>query len=163
MADFLLRAPLKYEPKRNNRWFVRFPLDIGIQTWALTKATRPTTSINAVPMPFLNTETYVSGRYKWNPITLSIRDFIAPSQAQAVMEWYRLHAESVTGRMGYNVGSAKNIEIEMLDPVGVVVEKWLCVNCIISGDVNFGELSYDNDGVIEITMPIQPQYCELVY
>lgn len=163
MADLLLKSPLKYEPKRTNRWFVRFPTDIGIQTWALTKATRPTININTVAMPFLNTETYVSGRYKWSPIALSIRDFIAPSQAQAVMEWVRLHAESVTGRMGYNVGSAKNIEIEMLDPVGVVIEKWLCVNCIATNDVNFGSLDYSSDGVMEISLTIQPQYCELIY
>jgi len=163
MADLLLKSPLKYEPKRTNRWFVRFPTDIGIQTWALSKAARPKISINTVPMPFLNTETYVSGKYKWNPINLSIRDFIAPSQAQALMEWIRLHAESVTGRMGYNVGSAKNIEIEMLDPVGVVIEKWLCVNCIVTGDSDFGTLDYSSDNVAEISFSVQPQYCELVY
>ena len=42
---------------------------------------------------------------------------------QALMEWFRLHAESVSGRMGYASGYKKDIELEMLDPTGVVIEK----------------------------------------
>jgi hypothetical protein len=41
------------------------------------------------------------------------------------MEWVRLCAESVTGRMGYAAGYKKNVDLEMLDPTGVVVEKWI--------------------------------------
>lgn len=159
MADLLLKSPLQYEPKKKNRWLIRFPNDVGIQTWALKTAARPKPNITKNEIKFLNTSTWVNGSYTWAEIPMTIRDFIAPSQSQALMEWFRLHAESVTGRMGYNVGSAKNIEIEVLDPTGVVVEKWLCVNCIISGEVNFGELSYEDDNLLEISFNVQPQYC----
>jgi hypothetical protein len=159
MADLLLRSPLTYEPKKINRWLIRFPNDVGIQTWALKSAARPKVNITKNEMKFINTSTFVNGSYVWSEIPMTIRDFIAPSQSQALIEWFRLHAESVTGRMGYNVGSAKNIEIEVLDPTGVVVEKWLCVNCIIVGEVDFGQLDYDNDDVMEISFNVQPQYC----
>jgi hypothetical protein len=46
------------------------------------------------------------------------------------MEWVRLHAESVTGRMGYAAGYKKDVDLEMLDPTGVAVEKWILQGCI---------------------------------
>ena len=159
MADLLLRAPLKYEPKTFNRWILRFPSDVGIQTWALKSVAAPKIMLNKKEMAFLNTKTYVNTSYEWNEMEVTIRDFIAPSQAEALMEWIRLHAESVTGRMGYNVGAAKNIELESLDPTGVATEKWLLVNTIVVGTTDFGSWDYTNDEVREITFTIQPQYC----
>ncbi len=35
---------------------------------------------------------------------VTFKDPIGPSASQALMEWFRLHAESVTGRMGYAAG-----------------------------------------------------------
>ena len=81
--------------------------------------------IASVAIPFLNTETYVAGKFAWEEITVKFRDPIGPSASQAVMEWIRLCAESVTGRMGYAAGYKKNVDLEMLDPTGVVVEKWI--------------------------------------
>ena len=163
MADFLMKAPYQYEPLRKNRFQVRFPTDIAIQPWALASGQLPRININKVSIPLLNTSTYVAGRYEWGEISMVIRDFIAPSQSQAIMEWVRLHAESVTGRMGYNVGAAKDIEIEMLDPTNVVVQSWRCEKCIIVGDVQFSDLSYDDDALSTINLTVQPQYCVLKY
>ena len=128
MADLLLRAPIKYEPKTYNRWTLRFPSDVGIQTWALKSVSAPKITLNKKEMPFINTKTYVNTSYQWEQMSVVIRDFIAPSQAEALMEWVRLHAESVTGRMGYNIGCAKNLELEGLDPTGAATEKWLIIN-----------------------------------
>lgn len=159
MSDLLLRSPLQYEPKKKNRWLLRFPQDVGIQPFALKSAARPKPNITTNEIKFLNTSSWVNGSYTWSAIPIVIRDFIAPSQSQALMEWFRLHAESVTGRMGYNVGSAKNVEIEVLDPTGVAVEKWLCVNCILTGELDFGQLDYADDNLLEISFSIQPYYC----
>jgi len=159
MADLLFRSPLKYEPKTKNRWILRFPSDIGIQTWALKSVNAPKIEFTTVEMAFLNTMTYVNTAYKWNSQSVVVRDFIAPSTSEAVMEWVRLHAESVTGRMGYNIGAAKNIELESLDPTGVATEKWLLVNTIIRGTTDFGDWSYDDAEVREINFDLQPQYC----
>ena len=60
-------------------------------------------------IPFLNTETYVIGRFNWNPISVTFRDPIGPSATQALMEWVRLHSESVTGRQGYAAGYKKDV------------------------------------------------------
>ena len=64
---------------------------------------------NAVEIPFLNTSNYVLGRYTWDDINVTLRDPIGPSASQAVMEWVRLHSESVTGRQGYAVGYKRDL------------------------------------------------------
>jgi hypothetical protein len=78
------------------------------------------------------------------------------------MEWFRLHAESVTGRMGYAAGYKKDVELEMLDPTGVVVEKWLLENCFLT-DLNFGDLDYNRDDLANITCSLRMDKCILIY
>ena len=66
------------------------------------------------------------------------------------MEWVRLHSESVTGRQGYAAGYKKDIELEMLDPTGVVIEKWILQGTMLN-DVDFGSLDYGNSDLVEIS------------
>lgn len=164
MSDLLLQSPLKAEPKKVNRWLLRFPTDVGIQTWALKSVDAPKMNITTNEMRFLNTSTWVNGSYKWEKMNITVRDFIAPSTSQGLIEWLRLHAESVTGRMGYNVGSSKTLTLELLDPTGVRISEWVCYNCIISDQVDFGgTFDYTQDEVVELKFSIQPQYCVLLY
>lgn len=163
MADLLLRMPMPYEPKKKNRWILRFPAELGIQEWWLGTAARPSITQAEVAIPFLNTETYVLGKYNWNPISVTFRDPIGPSAAQAIMEWVRLHSESVTGRQGYAAGYKKDVELEMLDPTGVVIEKWRLVNTWLSGDINFGDLSYESGDLADIAASLRFDYAVLLF
>ena len=162
MADLLMKMPIPYEPKRQNRFIVRFPSTLGINEWFVETAARPSLNIAATEIPFLNTSTYVAGRFKWNAISVKFRDPIGPSASQALMEWVRLCAESVTGRMGYAAGYKKNVDLEMLDPTGVVVEKWILEGCFLT-QVNFDSLGYNTDGLATISTQLQMDRCILVY
>lgn len=162
MSDLLLKMPLNYEPLRKNRWLMRFPADLGIQEWWLKSAKRPSIKQNGTEIQFLNTSTYVVGRYTWDPIQITLRDPIGPSASQAVMEWVRLHSESVTGRQGYAAGYKRDVELEMLDPTGVVVSKWILKNVMIT-NASFGDLDYSSDDLSEITLDLQMDYCILAY
>lgn len=162
MSDLLLKAPVEYEPLRKNRFLMRFPSDLGIQEWWVESASRPNISQRETEIAFLNTSTWVVGRYTWEVIQITLRDPIGPSASQAVMEWVRLHSESVTGRQGYAVAYKRDIILEMLDPTGTVVSQWILKNCQVN-TVNFGDLSYSDDGLASITMQIRPQYCILSY
>jgi hypothetical protein len=162
MADLLMKMPIPYEPKRQNRFILRFPSSLGINEWYVESTSRPAITINATPIPFLNTETYVAGRFTWGTINVTFRDPIGPSAAQALMEWVRLHAESVTGRMGYAAGYKKNIDLEMLDPTGVVVEKWIMEGTFLT-NVNFNTLAYNSEALATITATLRPDRCILVY
>lgn len=162
--DLLLQSPIKAEPKKQNRWILRFPTDVGVQPWALKSVSAPKMNLTTNEMRFLNTSTFVNGSYKWAEMSITVRDFIAPSTSQGLIEWLRLHAESVTGRMGYNVGSSKTLTLELLDPTGVRISEWELRNCILTGDVDFGgTFDYTSDEVSELTFSIQPQYCVLLY
>ncbi len=162
MPNLLLNMPLKFEPLRKNRWLLRFPSDLGISEWMLASAARPTLDIGNTAIPFLNTETYVAGRYKWNAVNITLRDPIGPSASQAIMEWNRLCVESVTGRMGYAAGYKRDVQLEMLDPNGVSVQLWILKNSWISNS-NFGQLSYTEDSLADITCNLVMDYAILAY
>lgn len=160
--DLLLKMPIEYEPLRVNRFLCRFPSDLGIQEWWVASASRPSITIGSTEIPFLNTSSYVAGRYKWEGITISLRDPIGPSASQAVMEWVRLHVESVTGRMGYAVGYKRDLIIEMLDPTGTSISMWILKQCQIT-NAKFGELNYNSDEIATVELQLQPYYCILAY
>ena len=141
MSDLLTKMPLTYEPLRKNRWILRFPADLGIQEWTLESAKRPQINQPATEIQFINTSTYVVGRYTWGEINVVFRDPIGPSTSQAIMEWVRLTS---------------------LDPTGAVVQKWILKNCFLT-DVDFGDLAYSDDGLATISATIRPDYCILAY
>jgi len=154
MADLLMKMPTPYEPKRKNRWLLRFPSDLGIQEWWLASASRPTITQSDVEIQFLNTSTYVLGRFVWEAIDVTFRDAIGPSTTQAIMEWVRLGSESITGRQGYAAGYKRDVYLEMLDPTGVVVEKWELQGTMLT-TVNFGDLSMDDDGIADVSATLR--------
>jgi hypothetical protein len=162
MANLLMKMPVPYEPKKQNRFILRFPSSLGINEWFVISTSRPKITIGEVEIPFLNTSTFVAGRFNWESIDVTFKDPIGPSAAQALMEWVRLHAESVTGRMGYAAGYKKDIELEMLDPTGVVVEKWILQGTFLT-NVDFGSLDYSAEDIAEITATLRPDRCILVY
>jgi hypothetical protein len=162
MANLLMKMPVPYEPKKQNRFIIRFPSSLGINEWFVISSSRPKIAIGEVEIPFLNTSTWVAGRFTWDAIDVTFKDPIGPSAAQALMEWVRLHAESVTGRMGYAAGYKKDIELEMLDPTGVVVEKWILQGSMLT-NVDFGSLDYSSEDIAEITATIRMDRCILVY
>ena len=162
MADLLMKMPIPYEPKRQNRFILRFPSSLGINEWFVESASRPSIKIASTEIQFLNTSTFVAGRFNWDEISVKFRDPIGPSASQALMEWVRLHAESVTGRMGYAAGYKKNVDLEMLDPTGVVVEKWVLEQCMIT-KVAWDQVSYSDDKLAGLEATLQMDRCILVY
>lgn len=162
MSDLINKMPTTAEPKRKNRWLFRFPSELGIQEWWLASGARPSITQGDIEIPFLNTSTFVLGRFTWEPIDMVLRDPIGPSAAQATMEWVRLGSESVTGRQGYAAGYKKTVEVEMLDPSGVVVEKWLLQGTFLT-NVNFGDLSMDDDSLADINATMRYDRAILIF
>lgn len=162
MSDLLIKAPIEYEPLRKNRFLLRFPSDLGIQEWWVSNAARPTITMNETEIQFLNTSTWVVGRYVWEQISVTLRDPIGPSASQAVMEWVRLASESATGRQGYAAAYKRDLVLEMLDPTGTAVSQWIIKNAM-PVSVNFGDLAMDDDGLATIEITIRPDYCILSF
>ena len=162
MADLLLKMPNTYEPLRKNRFVFRFPSDLGIQSWTVESGKRPSLNQNATEIQFLNTSTWVLGRYTWQEMQLTFRDPIGPSTSQALMEWVRLGSESVTGRQGYAVAYKRDLILEMCDPTGTSISQWIIKEAMITS-AKFSELDYSGDDLATIDLTIKPYYCILSY
>jgi hypothetical protein len=115
----------------------------------------------SIKLNHINVARYVKGKSNWGTIQFTLYDPITPSGAQSVMEWVRLHHESVTGRDGYSDFYKKDLTFNVLGPVGDIVSEWVIKGALIT-DANFGEYSWDNESTAQsITMTVQPDYCVL--
>ena len=140
-----------FEPKVKNRYV--FYVD-GLPSYLIKKIARPKIENGEIVLKHINNQRVIKGRSKWNSIALEMYDPIVPSAAQAVMEWVRLHHESVTGRNGYADFYKKDCTINVLGPVGDKVEEWTLKGAYIQ-DADFGDMSWDEDGtpaLVSITL-----------
>jgi hypothetical protein len=148
-----------FEPKTANRYIMT--LD-GVPSYLIKKIERPKLTQEVKKLDHINLQRYIKGKTVWGEMNLELFDPIVPSGAQAVMEWVRLHHESVTGRDGYAEFYKKDIIINVLGPVGDKVEEWILKGAQITS-VEFGEMDWSKDDPASISLKIQPDYCILNY
>lgn len=134
-----------FEPKQQNR-FIMY-LD-GVPSYMIKAVSGVGFTQDEVKLNHINVVRKVKGKTNWKDITLTLFDPITPSGAQAVMEWTRLHHESVTGRDGYSDFYKKDITINVLGPVGDIVSEWVLKGALIK-DADFGEYNWDNESVAQ--------------
>lgn len=157
--DVTSMIPNKFEPKRKNRWVLMIE---GIDAYILKTAARPQISTEEVAIPFINSTRYLAGKTTFGQMNVTLHDPIAPSGAQQVMEWVRLHFESVSGRSGYADFYKRDIQLKMLDPVGTVIELWDIKGAFIM-EANFNEVSYEDGAPVEISLTLRYDNCVLQY
>ena len=148
-----------FEPKMANRFILYAD---GLPSYVVKGVARPTISQEAKQLNHINVQRFVKGRSTWGSIGMTLFDPIVPSAAQSVMEWVRLHHESVTGRDGYADFYKKDLTINVLGPVGDKVEEWILKGCMVT-EASFGDLAFDTDDPTEVTVTVQPDLCILNY
>jgi hypothetical protein len=147
-----------FEPKQQNRFIMYID---GIPSYTIKTAGAVEVTQDEVVLNHINVYRKVKGKSKWSDISLTLFDPITPSGAQAVMEWVRLHHESVTGRDGYSDFYKKDLTIDILGPVGDIVSEWVIKGAFIKS-ANFGEYNWDNESAAQnITMTVGMDYCVL--
>tara|TARA_B100000900_G_C20588774_1_gene720752 strand:- start:1062 stop:1547 length:486 start_codon:yes stop_codon:yes gene_type:complete len=146
-----------FEPKQQNRFVLYVD---GFPAYLIKGLGAVNVSQGTIPLNHINIQRYVKGKTTWGTIALTLFDAITPSGAQSVMEWVRLHHESVTGRDGYSDFYKKDLTVNVLGPVGDVVSEWIIKGALIT-EATFGDYNYDAEGAIEISMTVQPDYCVL--
>ena len=160
MALMFRPVPIEQEPKKKHRFELLFPNELGIDSFLVQTSGKPKVTIGNVEVPYMNSSTFVSGRFKWETMDIKFLDVIGPSSTQKVMEWVRLHLEETTGRMGYAIGYKKNLTLNALDPTGVAVETWQLIGCQITS-ASFDDYDYGADDLIYASITIQPDRCIL--
>jgi len=149
-----------FEPKMKARYIMYIE---GVPSMLLKKAARPKITFDDVTLDHINVKRVLKGKGTWGDITVELYDPIVPSGAQAVMEWVRLSHESVTGREGYAEFYKKDVKINMLGPVGDIVEEWTLKGCYIK-EADFGEVDWTSAAdVLGITMQLRFDYAILEF
>ena len=149
-----------FEPKVQNRFILYID---GIPSYLIKKASAPGFEANEIIIDHINVYRKVKGKVRWNDMTLSLYDPIAPSGAQTVMEWARLAHESVTGRDGYSDFYKKDLRMNILGPVGDVVGEWIIKGAFVKS-ANFGEYDWSSgEAAVELSVTIAMDYCILNY
>jgi hypothetical protein len=162
MAELLEATDIMFtpfEPKLKNRFIMNIE---GIDAYLIKTANRPQIQFDEVILEHMNVTRYVKGKGKWQPIEITLYDPIVPSASQAVMEWVRLSHESVTGRDGYSDFYKKTVTINVLGPVGDIVEEWELKGCYIE-NANFGDLDFSSSDPAEITLSLKYDYAVLQF
>ena len=147
-----------FEPKQANRFILYMD---GIPSFVIKGVSAVTLAQGVVTLEHINVQRKVKGKSTWSNITMTLFDPITPSGAQAVMEWVRLHHESVTGRDGYSDFYKKDLTINVLGPVGDVVSEWVLKGSFIVNS-NFGEYNWDTaDTAINLSVELSIDYAVL--
>lgn len=148
-ADQMFFTP--FEPKVKNRFIMHIN---DVPTYIVKMANRPSINFETITLDHINIKRKLQGKGEWQDITIGLYDPIVPSAAQAVMEWVRLGHESITGRRGYADFYKKDLTLEMLGPVGDVVEQWTIKGALIVS-TNFQDLDWASGAdvaMVEVTL-----------
>jgi len=147
-----------FEPKQANRFILYMD---GIPSFMIKGISAVTLQQGVVTLNHINVERKVKGKSTWQNVTMTLFDPITPSGAQAVMEWVRLHHESVTGRDGYSDFYKKDLTVNVLGPVGDIVSEWVLKGSFVV-NTNFGEYSWDTvDSAIQLSVELSIDYAVL--
>jgi len=148
-----------FQPKQNHRFIMYVD---GIPSFMIKGAARPNFTTNKVTLDHINTKRHVTGKTEWQDIELTLYDPIVPSGAQAVMEWMRLHYESVTGRAGYADFYKKDITINVLGPLGDKVEEWTLKGAFIL-NMTPSAMDWAEDAFSTITLSLSYDFAILQF
>ena len=148
-----------FEPKLKNRYIMQID---GVPAYLIKTAARPQITFEEIALDHINVKRYVKGKGDWQALNITLYDPIVPSGAQAVMEWVRLHKESVTGRDGYSDFYKKDVTFNVLGPVGDKVEEWTLKGAFIK-DANFGEMNWETNEPADITLSLRYDYAILQF
>ena len=133
-----------------------------IPAYLVKTMNRPSITFEEVEINHINVKRYVKGKGAWNTLEVTLYDPIVPSGAQAVMEWVRLHHESVTGRDGYSDFYKKDITFNVLGPVGDKVEEWTLKGAFIQS-ATFSDMDYGATNVSDISLTLRYDYAILQF
>ena len=136
-----------YQPKRKNQWYIRFAGLNRIETAMLKTSGLPSGSFGVIEVDYINQKYYFPGKWSWDEIEMSLRDFTGKSTAQAIYDWWKANMYNPdTGKQGYGNVVKKSVEIILMSPAGEDLEKWILTGAFPI-KVDWGDdLDYKEEG-----------------
>jgi hypothetical protein len=158
------------EPKRAYRWVMNFR---GIDQWMMKKVAKPNFTISESEHSFLNYKFYFPGRVEWSEISCTLVDPIQPDASVTLMKLLQdagyVYPSDIDQAAPITISKKKSIIaigrsviIKQIDADGEgVVEAWELKNPWIKS-VNFGQLDYQTDDIVEIELTLRYDWAQLL-
>jgi len=170
------------DPKRQHRWLVQIadPLNnVGrFITWSAKSVQKPKMTIGEAEHKFINHTFYYPGGVTYDPITLTLVDPANPHATEALYtliraSGYRLPGDiqqaniaadqpdvsTISKRKG--VAQLGSVIIQQLNGDGNEVEKITLRNAWIKSVDFGGDLNYENEGLVEISLELRFDWFDL--
>ena len=152
-----------FEPKVKNRYV--FSINgggEGLSAYLIKTAARPAIEFEEITLEHLNLKRYVKGKATWQPVEVTLYDPIFPSAAQAVMDWVKLSLEASNVRDGYAEVYKKDCTIQVLGPLGDIIEQWDLFGTWIQS-ANFNDLDFTSNDPVDITLSLRYDWAQLAF
>lgn len=150
------------DPKRAFRFMVQIGGMENGATWYAKAVQKPKITVEEADHTFLNHKFYYPGRTSWDPVEITLVDPVSPDAAANTAAIIRASGytppqdvnDATTMSKAAAVKALNGVVIRQIDSVGETLEKWTLWNAFITG-VTYGDLTYDEDGLTEITMTVR--------
>lgn len=152
-------------PKQQNRWRATFAnmgqgTDSQPVSAQVVKMQRPKLSFDQVELHRYNSTSYVAGKHKWDPVTLTVEDDVTGTAAGAIRD--QLQSQQwLVGAEGPWLAAAGEgslykfvTYLEQLDGNDTVIETWTIEGCWFL-DVAWGELDYSTGDAVKIEITVR--------
>ncbi len=149
--------------KRKFRWTLEIATPCGFIPKHFVKlAARPQLEIDETEINFLNATTWIPGKGKWQPLSITYID-VTDGSMQGLYNWIAtVHnfTDPVNLSNSEKAGWNGVASLTMFDGCGTPLENWLLGSCFPQS-INFGELDYasSDEATIELTL----RYSEVRY
>lgn len=152
--------------KRKFRWTLQLQTPLGPVPASYVKvAARPQLDIDETEINFLNATTWIPGKGKWQPLSVTYID-VAAQDVGALYSWiasvYNFNTQNPlidlpqTEKVGWNASAL----LQVYDGCGKPLEAWL-LGSVWPQSVNFGDLDYSDSA--ELTIDVTLRYSEVNY
>ena len=159
-------------PKRNYKWYLSFG-NLALPTWIVKSVTKPSFSIGEAQHTYINHTFYYPGKISWNTVDVTVVDPGEPNDAsKKLVDAIRASGYAYPNQPGLGQTIARNAGVTFskaaaTNQVGTVilrqlgaqgfdnvVDRWTLYNAWIK-DVQFGQLSYDNEDLTDVTLTLR--------
>jgi len=163
-------AYTEMEPKRVYRWLMYMG---AVPAWMVKKVAKPSFEVTTAEHKYLNHTFYYPGRVQYETVDITLVDPVQPDAAGTMMEilkhsGYTPPAENETNTISKQSATRAlgSVKIQQIGPgnietrAGKVIEEFTFHNAWVS-KVNFGELDYESDNLVDITLTLRYDYATL--
>ncbi len=171
------------EPKRKYRWQVIFSppgsanATLSGLIYALKKTDKPKGKVNSTTHKYLNHNFNYPGRWEWEDINMTIASVSQPNATKLINDVLinagygvptnegKLPTDrnqlATLGKRKFNTALGNFFLIQQLNPDGAVIENWKVVNPFFT-TVNYGDLDYSSEDIVDITVGVKYDYAQLL-